>query len=190
MLKKGFSAPEKCNNGPFYLFQTKITHTRFIIFRYVVGIIIEKVLSLRVKIYISTIFYELKNKTMKTSYPGKIFLTALLCAVSWLAYSLNPRLTVCTDDIAANRALPRSTPAAENVNAAGITNFLDAVKKSGQDLHSLMIVRNGKVVSEQWLGDNAADKPHVMFSVSKTYTATAIGFAVAEGRLKVTDKVT
>ncbi len=127
---------------------------------------------------------------MKTSYPGKIFLTALLCAVSWLAYSLNPRLTVCTDDIAANRALPRSTPAAENVNAAGITNFLDAVKKSGQDLHSLMIVRNGKVVSEQWLGDNAADKPHVMFSVSKTYTATAIGFAVAEGRLKVTDKVT
>ncbi len=87
------------------------------------------------------------------------------------------------------KALPRSTPEAEKVNAKGITNYLDAVKKSGQDLHSLMIVRNGKVVYENWFGENAADKPHVMFSVSKTYTATAIGFAVSEGKLKVTDKV-
>ncbi|MDH6304825.1 CubicO group peptidase (beta-lactamase class C family)/predicted glycoside hydrolase/deacetylase ChbG (UPF0249 family) [Parabacteroides sp. PF5-5] len=87
------------------------------------------------------------------------------------------------------KSLPRSTPEAEKVNAKGIRNYLEAVKKAGQDLHSLMIVRNGKVVSEQWLGDNASNKPHVMFSVSKTYTATAVGFAVAEGKLKVTDKV-
>ncbi|MDR0430107.1 MAG: ChbG/HpnK family deacetylase [Tannerellaceae bacterium] len=88
------------------------------------------------------------------------------------------------------KSLPRSTPEAEKVNAKGITNYLEAVKKAGQDLHSLMIVRNGKVVAEHWLGDNAANKPHVMFSVSKTYTATAVGFAVSEGKLKVTDKIT
>lgn len=87
------------------------------------------------------------------------------------------------------KSLPRSTPKAEKMNEKGITGFLDAVKKSGMDLHSLMIVRNGKVVAERWLGDHAANKPHVMFSVSKTFTATAIGFAVAEGKLKVTDKV-
>jgi CubicO group peptidase (beta-lactamase class C family)/predicted glycoside hydrolase/deacetylase ChbG (UPF0249 family) len=87
------------------------------------------------------------------------------------------------------KALPRSTPAAEKVNAKGISDYLEAVKKSGQDLHSLMIVRNGKVVAEHWFGDHAAGKPHVMFSVSKTYTATAVGFAVSEGKLKVTDKV-
>lgn len=88
------------------------------------------------------------------------------------------------------KSLPRSTPKAEKVNEKGITNYLEAVKKSGMDLHSLMIVRNGKVVAEHWLGDHAANKPHVMFSVSKTFTATAIGFAVAEGKIKVTDKVT
>jgi CubicO group peptidase (beta-lactamase class C family)/predicted glycoside hydrolase/deacetylase ChbG (UPF0249 family) len=87
------------------------------------------------------------------------------------------------------KSLPRSTPAAEKVNAKGITNYLEAVKKSGQDLHSLMIVRNGKVVAEHWFGDNASNKPHVMFSVSKTYTATAAGFAIAEGKLSVSDKV-
>lgn len=89
----------------------------------------------------------------------------------------------------ATKDLPRSTPQAENVDAEAITHYLEAVKESGQDLHSLMIVRNGKVVAEHWLGDNAADKIHILNSVSKTFTSTAIGFAVTEGKLNVTDKV-
>ncbi len=89
----------------------------------------------------------------------------------------------------AQRALPRSTPQAEKVDAGAVDSYLAAVKQAGQDLHSLMILRHGKVVAEHWLGDHAADKPHILNSVSKTYTATAIGFAVAEGKIKVTDKV-
>ena len=85
--------------------------------------------------------------------------------------------------------LPRSTPQAENVTRRGISAFLSAIQQSGQELHSLMIVRNGKVVAEQWFGDHAPSKPHAMYSVSKTFAATAIGFAVSENRLKVTDKV-
>jgi CubicO group peptidase (beta-lactamase class C family)/predicted glycoside hydrolase/deacetylase ChbG (UPF0249 family) len=87
------------------------------------------------------------------------------------------------------KALPRSTFAAEKVDAKALPRYLEAVKKAEQDLHSLMIVRHGKVVAEQWFGDNAADRPHALHSVSKTFTATAVGFAVAEGKLKVTDKV-
>jgi CubicO group peptidase (beta-lactamase class C family) len=86
-------------------------------------------------------------------------------------------------------SLPRSTPEIEKVSSKGIIDYLQAVKESGQDLHSLMVVRHGKVIAEHWFGDHAADKNHVMHSVSKTFTATAIGFAVAEKRLKVTDKV-
>jgi CubicO group peptidase (beta-lactamase class C family)/predicted glycoside hydrolase/deacetylase ChbG (UPF0249 family) len=87
------------------------------------------------------------------------------------------------------KALPRSTPEAEKVNPKNIANYLEAVKASGQDLHSLMIIRNGNVVAEHYFGDNAANKPHVLHSVSKTFTSTAIGFAVQEGKLKVSDKV-
>jgi CubicO group peptidase (beta-lactamase class C family)/predicted glycoside hydrolase/deacetylase ChbG (UPF0249 family) len=87
------------------------------------------------------------------------------------------------------KALPRSDFATEKVDGEAIPKYLEAVKKAGQDLHSLMIVRHGKVVAEQWFGDHAADKPHALHSVSKTFTATAVGFAVAEGKLKVTDKV-
>ncbi|KAA6347215.1 Carbohydrate deacetylase [termite gut metagenome] len=87
------------------------------------------------------------------------------------------------------KPLPRSTPIAEKVDTNAIIRYFEGVKKEGQDIHSLMILRHGKVVSENWLGDNASNKPHILFSISKTFTATAIGFAVSEGRLKVTDKV-
>ena len=89
----------------------------------------------------------------------------------------------------ATKALPHSTPEAESINPEGIVNYLKAVKESGQDLHSVMIVRHGKVVAEHWFGENASNKNHILNSVSKTFTATAIGFCVAEKRLKVTDKV-
>jgi CubicO group peptidase (beta-lactamase class C family)/predicted glycoside hydrolase/deacetylase ChbG (UPF0249 family) len=89
----------------------------------------------------------------------------------------------------ATGALPRSTPQAEGISIKGISNYLADVKKSGQDLHSLMILRHGKVVAEYWFGENAPNKNHTMFSVSKTFNATAIAFAVAENRIKISDKV-
>jgi CubicO group peptidase (beta-lactamase class C family)/predicted glycoside hydrolase/deacetylase ChbG (UPF0249 family) len=87
------------------------------------------------------------------------------------------------------KALPRSNPESEKINPKAISEYLEAVKSNEQDLHSLMILRNGKVVYEQWFGENAANKTHVMYSVSKTFTATAIGFAIQEGLLDLTDKV-
>jgi len=52
-----------------------------------------------------------------------------------------------------------------------------------------MIVKNGKVVFERWFGDNAPGENHIMWSVSKTWTTMAVGFAVAEGKFSVEDKV-
>lgn len=91
--------------------------------------------------------------------------------------------------ITITKALPRSDPEKEKINPKAIAEYLQAVKSNTQDLHSLMILRNGKVVSEQWLGDNKANKSHAMYSVSKAFTATAIGFAVQDGLLDVSDKV-
>src|ERR1035441_11048617 len=46
--------------------------------------------------------------------------------------------------------LPRSTPEAEGVSSAGILAFLEAVRQSKHELHSLMVVRHGRVVAEGW----------------------------------------
>ena len=90
---------------------------------------------------------------------------------------------------AATKSLPRSSPLSEHVNPKGISDYINAVKQSSQDLHSMMVLRHGKVVAEYWSDGNSADKNHIMNSVSKTFTATGIGFAVAENRLKLSDKV-
>jgi CubicO group peptidase (beta-lactamase class C family)/predicted glycoside hydrolase/deacetylase ChbG (UPF0249 family) len=91
--------------------------------------------------------------------------------------------------ITLSKALPRSELEKEKINPKAISDYLQAVKTNEQDLHSLMILRNGKVVYEQWFGENAANKTHVMYSVSKTFTSTAIGFAIQEGLLDIGDKV-
>jgi len=52
-----------------------------------------------------------------------------------------------------------------------------------------MLVRHGHVVAEGWWTPYAPEIPHVLYSLSKSFTSTAVGFAVAEGRLTVNDKV-
>lgn len=85
------------------------------------------------------------------------------------------------------KGLPRAT-ASKKLDKA-MDKYLDAVKKAGQDLHSIMIVQHGNVVAAQWLSQGKEDEPHILNSVSKTFTATAVGLAISEGKLKLTDKV-
>lgn len=87
------------------------------------------------------------------------------------------------------KLLPRSIPEAEGVSSEGINQFLEAASKSKHEFHSFMILRHGKVVSEGWWNPYRADLKHTMYSCSKSFTATAVGFAVAENRLTVNDKV-
>jgi len=89
----------------------------------------------------------------------------------------------------ATKGLPHSRPESEDFTAEAFNDYLDAVGKSGLEMHSVMVLRHGKIIAEKWFGDNSPYKNHVMHSVSKTFTATAIGFAVAENRLNVSDKV-
>ena len=56
-------------------------------------------------------------------------------------------------------------------------------------MHSFMLVRHGHVVAEGWWKPEAPDKPHVMHSLSKSFTSTAVGLAVAEGKLSIDDPV-
>jgi CubicO group peptidase (beta-lactamase class C family) len=67
--------------------------------------------------------------------------------------------------------------------------FVQAADLKANTLHSFMLVRHGQVVAECWWKPEAADKPHVMHSLSKSFTSTAVGLAVAEGKLNIDDHV-
>lgn len=86
-------------------------------------------------------------------------------------------------------ALPVSTPEAEGVASAGIDSFLVATSHHKNEFHSIMILRHGKVVAQGWWDPYRPAIKHMLYSLSKSFTSTAIGFAVTEKRLSLDDKV-
>lgn len=90
---------------------------------------------------------------------------------------------------AAPPLLPRSTPEAQGIPSSTILAFVEAAEEGIDALHSLMILRHGQVVAEGWWEPYRREDPHVLFSLSKSFTSTGIGLAVAEGRLSIDDTV-
>lgn len=85
--------------------------------------------------------------------------------------------------------LPRSTPEKSGIPSQAISAFLDQLKRDALEIHGFMIVRNGSVAAEGWWEPYSAELPHLIFSITKSFTATAVGLAVQEGLLKVDDQV-
>lgn len=86
-------------------------------------------------------------------------------------------------------ALPRSTPEAQGISSAAILDFVQSADQQVDAMHSFMLVRHGQVVSEGWWSPFAATIPHSMYSLSKSFTSTAVGLAIAEGKLSLNDPV-
>ena len=85
--------------------------------------------------------------------------------------------------------LPRSTPEEQGVSSAALLAYVQEADQRVDSMHSFMLVRHGAVVAEGWWGPYSADEPHILFSLSKSFTSTAVGLAVAEGKLSVYDPV-
>lgn len=83
--------------------------------------------------------------------------------------------------------LPRRKPSKALEKATA--EYVNAIEGTKQNIHSVMIVKNGKVVFEKWMGEGEKNTPHILHSVSKTFTATAVGMAVDAGLISLEDKV-
>jgi CubicO group peptidase (beta-lactamase class C family) len=86
-------------------------------------------------------------------------------------------------------SLPRSQPEAQGISSSAILAFVDQAEKNIDALHSFMAVRHGHVVAEGWWSPYQAESPHALYSLSKSFTSTAVGLAVAEGKLSIDDDV-
>lgn len=87
------------------------------------------------------------------------------------------------------QSLLRKSPESQGVDSAGIRAFLKAAKDSGLEWHSFMLLRHGNVVAEGWWKPFQAEYKHTLYSLSKSFTSSAIGFLVSEGKISVEDSV-
>ena len=80
--------------------------------------------------------------------------------------------------------LPRAKASAQM--DAAFEAYLQAVEDSSENLHSIMVLQHGKVLEEKFF---VPDTAHILNSISKTFTSTAVGFAISEGLLNLEDKI-
>lgn len=86
-------------------------------------------------------------------------------------------------------ALPRSTPEEQGIPSSAVLRFIEAAEADLRYMHSFVLLRHGVVVASGGWSPYAPDRRHMLFSLSKSFTATAIGFAVAEELLTVEDRM-
>ncbi|MEU7912928.1 serine hydrolase domain-containing protein [Microbispora bryophytorum] len=85
--------------------------------------------------------------------------------------------------------LPRSAPAASGMSSRSIGALLDRLDAQSVECHSLMVVRHGHVVAEGWWAPYSAGRPHLLYSLTKSFTAVAVGLAIDDGLLALDDRV-
>jgi CubicO group peptidase (beta-lactamase class C family) len=89
-----------------------------------------------------------------------------------------------------SKDLPRSAAAAQQVDPAAVLAFVDAVEADPAiELHSLMVVRHGHVVAEGWWAPHTPERTRLLYSLSKSFTSTALGLALEEGLVGLDDPV-
>ena len=108
---------------------------------------------------------------------GKLTSGILLCAAS--AFAL----------------MEPATPESQGVSSAAILKWIDACEKTfdaGPDgaLHGFVIVRHGKVIAEgSWKPFDTLNETHMLYSHSKSFTSSAIGFLVDEGKVDLDERL-
>jgi CubicO group peptidase (beta-lactamase class C family) len=89
----------------------------------------------------------------------------------------------------AGKQLPRSSPEEQGISSKAILAFVNAADRKIDAMNSFMLVRHGHVVAEGWWRPYSAQSPHELYSLSKSFTSTAVGLAIAEGKLSINDPV-
>lgn len=86
--------------------------------------------------------------------------------------------------------LPRALPEKAGLSTKAVTAFVRALSSDREvNLHSLMLVSDGKVIAEAAAPGYDTLTPHMAFSFSKTITGLAIGLLIEEGKLSLSDTV-
>jgi CubicO group peptidase (beta-lactamase class C family) len=85
-------------------------------------------------------------------------------------------------------ALPRSAAETQGVSSRALLAFVEAADKLGV-AHSFMLVRHGHVVAEGFWEPYERDTVHEVYSVTKSFTSTAVGLALSEGKLSLATPV-
>ena len=83
----------------------------------------------------------------------------------------------------------RATPMDAGVDPARIKRVLEALDKRNIPMHSLLILKDDRLIFEKYYAPYTKDTLHRMFSISKSFTAAAIALLSMEKKISLDDKI-
>ena len=81
------------------------------------------------------------------------------------------------------------TPEKEGLASRDIREYVEKLEEFNLSTHSLIIMRHGKVIFENYWTPFNKDYLHRMYSVTKSYVSLAIGFLEQDGLISLDDKM-
>jgi len=81
------------------------------------------------------------------------------------------------------------SPESVGVSSRWILDMLDAFDVRNMNMHSFLMIRHGKILAEGYWKPFSKNLTHRMYSITKTFAATAVGLLVDDGRISLDDKI-
>ena len=82
----------------------------------------------------------------------------------------------------------RTTPEAVGISSKSLERLIENLEQV-TEMHGIVVMRHEKICAEGWWAPYAPGIRHSLHSLSKTYSATAIGIAVTEGKVSLDEKI-
>lgn len=92
-----------------------------------------------------------------------------------------PTLTPAAGTYWPTEAWRTSAPEEQGMDSQKLAQLLDVIQQQHLNLHSLLIIRNGYLVSETYFGVYQQDTRHELYSCTKSFVSTLIGIAIDKG---------
>ncbi len=103
-------------------------------------------------------------------------------------YPQKGKIAECT---AVKKTFERVSPESQGINSNYIRRFIETLAADKSlDMHSITILRHGKIISETYFGAYRRGIPHATYSMAKTVVGIAVGMAIDEGLLTLDTKTT
>jgi CubicO group peptidase (beta-lactamase class C family) len=117
-----------------------------------------------------------------------VFLTDCSSSPATVIPSAAPTLTPGTGAYWPTEAWRSSTPEDQGMDSHRLAQMLDDINQQHLDFHSLLIVRNGYLVSETYFGIYKQNSRHKLYSCTKSVVSTLIGIAIDKGYIDRIDQ--
>ena len=79
------------------------------------------------------------------------------------------------------QSLTRVRPESVGMPSSAVLEFLDFIEETRFNLHSFILIKDGKIISEGHYAPFTSDDKHRLYSSTKTIAALAVGKLVGEG---------